>query len=323
MKRFEELSEREILALAIASEEDDNRVYMTFAENLHDSYPSTAKVFEEMATVEAGHRQMLTDLYQERFGPHILPIRRGDVNFFIKRPPVWLTKNLSLDTIRREAELREAEAFGFYQKAAKHARDPGVRKLLLDLAQTEQTHEEIAVNLESTILTPGARAKEAKTSDQIFLLQYVQPGLVGLMDGSVSTLAPVFAAAFATHNNWQTFLVGLAASLGAGISMGFAEALSDDGSITGRGSPVLRGAICGLMTALGGIGHTLPYLVPNSIPDAFWIATAIAGVVVFCELWIIAFVRTRYMDTPFFKAALQIVVGGAIVLATGILIGAS
>ena len=318
MKRFEELSEREILALAIASEEDDNRVYMTFAENLHDSYPSTAKVFEEMAMVEAGHRQMLTDLYQGRFGPHILPIRRGDVNFFIKRPPVWLTKNLSLDTIRREAELREAEAFGFYQKAAKHARDPGVRKLLLDLAQTEQTHEEIAVNLESTILTPGARAKEAKTSDRLFILQYVQPGLVGLMDGSVSTLAPVFAAAFATHNNWQTFLVGLAASLGAGISMGFAEALSDDGSITGRGS-----GICGLMTALGGIGHTLPYLVPGSIPNAFWIATSIAGVVVFCELWIIAFVRTRYMDTPFVKAALQIVLGGAIVLATGILIGAS
>jgi rubrerythrin len=315
MKSFEELSEREILALAIASEEDDNRVYLTFAEDLHDRYPSTAKVFEEMALVEESHHQMLTELYQQRFGSHILPIRRGDVNFFIKRPPVWLTKNLSLDTIRREAELREAEAFGFYQKAAQHAQDPGVRKLLSDLAQTEQTHEEI--------LTPGARAKEAKTSDQIFLLQYVQPGLVGLMDGSVSTLAPVFAAAFATHNNWQTFLVGLAASLGAGISMGFAEALSDDGSITGRGSPVLRGAICGLMTALGGIGHTLPYLVPNSVPDAFWIATAIAGVVVFCELWIIAFVRTRYMDTPFFKAALQIVLGGAIVLAAGILIGAS
>jgi erythrin-vacuolar iron transport family protein len=194
---------------------------------------------------------------------------------------------------------------------------------LHDLAQTEQTHEEIAVNLESTILTPGVWAKEAKTSDRLFILQYVQPGLVGLMDGSVSTLAPVFAAAFATHNNWQTFLVGLAASLGAGISMGFAEALSDDGSITGRGSPVLRGGICGLMTALGGIGHTLPYLVPGSIPDAFWIATAIAGIIVFFELWIIAFVRTRYMDTPFFKAALQIVLGGAIVLATGILIGSS
>jgi erythrin-vacuolar iron transport family protein len=256
---------------------------MTFAEDLHDRYPSTAKVFEEIAMVEAGHHQVLAELYQKRFGSHILPIRRSDVNFFIKRPPVWLTKNLSLDTIRREAGLREAEA----------------------------------------ILTTSARAKEAKTSDRLFLLQYVQPGLVGLMDGSVSTLAPVFAAAFATHNNWQTFLVGLAASLGAGISMGFAEALSDDGSITGRGSPVLRGGICGLMTALGGIGHTLPYLVPGSIPNAFWIATSIAGVVVFCELWIIAFVRTRYMDTPFVKAALQIVLGGAIVLATGILIGAS
>jgi rubrerythrin len=323
LKSFADLSEREILALAIASEEDDNRVYMAFAEDLHDRYPSTASVFEEMALVEASHRRMLADLYEKRFGPHLLAIRRGDVNFFIKRPPVWLTKNLSLDTIRKEAELREAEAYGFYQKAAKHAQDPGVRKLLSDLALSEQTHEEIAANLETTILTTSARAKEAKTSDRLFILQYVQPGLVGLMDGSVSTLAPVFAAAFATHSNWQTFLVGLAASLGAGISMGFAEALSDDGSITGRGSPVLRGAVTGSMTAIGGIGHTLPYLVPGSIPDAFWVATSIAGVVVFFELWAIAFIRTRYMDTPFFKAALQIVLGGAIVLATGILIGAS
>lgn len=323
MKSFAQLSEREILALAIASEEDDNRVYMTFAEDLRDRYPSTAKVFEEMAEVEAGHHEMLTNAYTKRFGPNILPIRRGDVNFFIKRPPVWLTKNLSLDTIRKEAELREAEAYGFYCKAAEHAQDPGVKKLLSDLARTEQTHEEIVVSLEGAILTPAARAKEAKTSDRLFLLQYVQPGLAGLMDGSVSTLAPVFAAAFATHNNWQTFLVGLAASIGAGISMGFAEALSDDGSITGRGSPLLRGAACGLMTALGGIGHTLPYLVPDAVPHAFYIATAIAGLVVFCELWIIAFIRTRYMDTPFFKAALQIVLGGAIVLAAGILIGAA
>ncbi|WP_026607528.1 iron exporter MbfA [Methylocapsa acidiphila] len=323
MKRFADLSEREILALAIASEEDDNRVYMAFADDLHERYPATAKVFEGMAAVEAGHRRMLMDLYEKRFGSILLPIRRGDVNFFIKRPPVWLTKNLSLDTIRREAELREAEAYGFYKKAAEHAQDPGVRKLLADLAETEQSHEEIAANLESAILTKSERAKEAKTSDRLFLLQYVQPGLAGLMDGSVSTLAPVFAAAFATHNNWQTFLVGAAASLGAGISMGFAEALSDDGSITGRGSPVLRGGICGLMTALGGVGHTLPYLVPDATPNAFWIATGIAGLVVFFELWIIAFIRTRYMDTPFLKAAFQVVVGGAIVLAAGILIGAS
>lgn len=323
MKSFTELSEREILALAIASEEDDNRVYMAFAEDLQERYPGTAKVFEQMAEVEAHHRQMLGDLYEDRFGRHLLPIRRGDVNFFINRPPVWLTRNLSLETIRKEAELREAEAAGFYQQAAKHAKDPGVRRLLRDLAETELGHEEIAANLETTILTPSERAKEAKTRDRMFLLEYVQPGLVGLMDGSVSTLAPLFAAAFATHNNWQTFLVGLAASLGAGISMGFAEALADDGALSGRGSPMLRGGVCGIMTALGGLGHSLPYLVPNSVPNAFWIATTIAGGVVFCELWIIAFVRTKYMATPFLKAALQIVVGGAIVLATGILIGAA
>jgi rubrerythrin len=323
VKKFAELSEREILALAIACEEDDNRVYMAFAEDLRERYPGTAKVFEEMAEVEAKHRQMLSAVYKKRFGSHLLPIRRGDVNFFIHRPPVWLTKNLSLETIRKEAELREAEASGFYLKATEHAKDRGVRKLLSELAQTELGHEEIAAHLEDSILTPQARANEARTSDRFFVLQYVQPGLEGLMDGSVSTLAPLFAAAFATHNNWQTFLVGLAASLGAGISMGFAESLSDDGVLSGRGSPVLRGAVCGVMTAAGGLGHSLPYLVPDHIANAFWIATAISGVVVFCELWIIAFVRAKYMATPFLKAALQIVVGGAIVLATGIVIGGS
>jgi rubrerythrin len=321
VKSFAELSEREILALAIASEEDDNRVYMAFAEDLRERYPGTSKIFEEMAEVEAGHRKMLAAVYEQRFGPHLVPIRRGDVNFFIHRPPVWLTRNLSLDTIRKEAEVREAEASGFYLKAAAHAKDPGVRKLLSDLAQTELGHEKIAAHLEDEILTPSERTREAKTRDRFFVLQFIQPGLEGLMDGSVSTLAPLFAAAFATHHNWPTFLVGLAASLGAGISMGFAEALSDDGVLSGRGSPVLRGVVCGVMTALGGMGHSLPYLVPDALPNAFWIATAIAGGVVFCELWIIAFVRAKYMATPFLKAALQIVVGGAIVLATGILIG--
>ena len=167
------------------------------------------------------------------------------------------------------------------------------------------------------------RAEEDRTRQRMFVLQYVQPGLAGLMDGSVSTLAPLFAAAFATHQNWQTFLVGLAASIGAGISMGFAEALSDDGSLTGRGSPWLRGLTCGVMTTLGGLGNTMAYLVPDSWANAFWIATAIAGVVVFFELWAIAFIRARYMDTPFLQAVFQIVLGGAIVLAVGILIGAA
>lgn len=323
MKKFNELSEREILALAIASEEDDNRVYNCFAEDLRDRYPATAKIFSEMAEVEAGHKEMLLDLYEDRFGRIMLPIRRSDVNFFIKRPPVWLTRNLSLDTIRKEAEIREAEAAGFYTQAAGFAKDAGVRTLLTDLARTEQSHEGIVSDLESAFLTTNAKERENKTRDKMFLLQYVQPGLAGLMDGSVSTLAPLFAAAFATHSNWQTFLVGLAASLGAGISMGFAESLSDDGTVTGRGSPVLRGGMCGAMTTLGGLGHTLPYLVPDSLPNAFNIATAIAGMVVFCELWAIAYVRHRYMDTPFLKAVFQIVLGGVIVLATGILIGAS
>jgi rubrerythrin len=323
VKNFASLSEREILSLAIACEEDDNRVYMTFAEDLRDRYPATAKMFEGMAEAEAGHHAGLIRLYHDHFGPNLVPIRRADVNFFVKRPPIWLTRNLSLDTIRREAEIREAEAAGFYKNAAEYAQDPGVKKLLSDLTRAEQSHEQLAVHLEATYLTGAERAKEEKTRSRIFVLQYVQPGLAGLMDGSVSTLAPLFAAAFATHNNWQTFLVGLAASLGAGISMGFAEALSDDGSITGRGSPSLRGAICGVMTTLGGLGHTLPYLVPNSWPNAFLIATTIAGAVVFVELWIIAFIRTRYMATPFLQAVLQIVLGGAIVLATGILIGAA
>lgn len=323
MKSFASLSEREILALAIASEEDDNRVYMAFAEDLRERYPATAKVFVGMAEAEAGHHRMLDALYRKRFGSNLVPIRSSDVNFFIKRPPVWLTRNLSLDTIRKEAEIREAEAESFYLRAAEQAQDPGVRSLLRDLASTERTHEELATKLEATNLTPRARIKEDRVRARLFVLQYVQPGLAGLIDGSVSTLAPLFAAAFATHSNWQTFLVGLAAALGAGISMGFAEALSDDGALTGRGSPWLRGGICGAMTAFGGLGHALPYLVPDSVENGFLIATAMAGLVVFVELWIIAFVRARYMSTPFLKAVLQIVLGGAIVLATGIIIGAA
>ena len=152
----------------------------------------------------------------------------------------------------------------------------------------------------------------------MFLLQYVQPGLAGLMDGSVSTLAPLFAAAFATHSTWETFLVGLAASVGAGISMGFAEALSDDGSLTGRGAPLVRGAVCGVMTAIGGLGHTLPYLIPD-----FWTATALSTVIVFIELWAISWIRFKFMDTPFLRAAFQVAVGGFLVFLTGILIGSA
>jgi erythrin-vacuolar iron transport family protein len=262
-------------------------------------------------------------LYEQRFGAHLPPIRREDVKGFLRRRPIWLTKNLSLDTIRKEVETMELQAERFYAKASERAEDVGVRRLLGDLAEEEKGHEKLAAKLTDRILSPDVREAEDKTRRRIFVLQYVQPGLAGLMDGSVSTLAPLFAAAFATHQNWQTFLVGLAASIGAGISMGFAEALSDDGSLTGRGSPWLRGAASGIMTALGGLGHTMPYLVPDSWPNAFWIATAIAGVVVFFELWAIAFIRARYMDTPFLQAVFQIVLGGVIVLGVGILIGAA
>ena len=323
MKNFADLTEREILAIAISAEEEDGRIYMTFAEDLAERYPDTAKLFEEMAEEEGGHRHMLLEMYEQRFGSHLPPIRREDVKGFLRRRPIWLTKNLPLDTIRKEVGTMEFEAERFYAKAAEQAEDVGVRRLLGDLAEAEKGHEKIAAKLTDEILSPGARAKEDQTRRRIFVLQYVQPGLAGLMDGSVSTLAPLFAAAFATHQNFQTFLVGLAASIGAGISMGFAEALSDDGSLTGRGSPWLRGAVCGAMTTLGGLGHTLPYLVPDSLPNAFWVATAIAGIVVFFELWVIAYIRTRYMDTPFLQAVFQIVLGGIIVLGVGILIGAA
>ncbi|WBL78340.1 rubrerythrin [Bradyrhizobium xenonodulans] len=323
MKTFADLTEREVLAVAIASEEEDSRIYMSFAEDLRERYPDTAKIFEEMAEEERGHRHRLLKLYEERFGQHLPPIRREDVKGFLRRRPIWLTKNLPLDTIRKEVETMELEAERFYARAAEQAEDVGVRRLLGDLAEEEKQHENRAVALTDEILKPDVRAEEDRTRRRMFVLQYVQPGLAGLMDGSVSTLAPLFAAAFATHQNWQAFLVGLAASIGAGISMGFAEALSDDGLLSGRGSPWLRGITCGVMTTLGGLGHTLPYLVPDSWANAFWIATGIAGVVVFFELWAIAFIRARYMDTPFLQAVFQIVLGGAIVLAVGILIGAA
>ena len=323
MKNFADLSEREVLAIAIAAEEEDSRIYMSFAEDLSERYPDSAKLFVEMAEEEKGHRHMLLEIYEKRFGPNLPPIRREDVKGFLRRNPVWLTKNLSLDTIRKEVGTMEFQAERFYVKAADRSQDVGVRRLLGDLAEAERGHEKFAAKLTDTILKPDVRAAEDETRRRMFVLQYVQPGLAGLMDGSVSTLAPLFAAAFATHQNFQTFLVGLAASIGAGISMGFAEALSDDGSLTGRGSPWLRGLTCGLMTTLGGLGHTMPYLVPDSWANAFWIATAIASVVVFFELWAIAYIRARYMDTPFLQAVFQIVLGGVIVLGVGILIGAA
>jgi rubrerythrin len=319
VKRFSELTEQEVLALAITNEEEDSRIYRGFAEGLREQFPSSAKVFDEMADEEVTHRTMLFDLYREKFGDYLPLIRRQDVKGFLHpKQPLWLIRPLGLEQARKFAENMEFEAERYYRRAAETARDVSVRKLLIELAEAEAGHESLAHKLSETILTPGARAKEDVTSKRMFMLQYVQPGLAGLMDGSVSTLAPLFAAAFATHNTWATFLVGMAASVGAGISMAFAEALSDDGSLTGRGSPVIRGLVTGGMTAIGGLGHTLPYLIPD-----FLTATIVSIAVVAVELTVISWIRTKYMDTPFLQAAFQVVVGGVLVFVAGILIGSS
>jgi rubrerythrin len=319
VKRFSELSEQEILALAITNEDEDSRIYRGFAEGLRQEFPSSAKIFDEMADEEVTHRTKLFDLYRKKFGDYLPLIRRQDVRGFIPhKSSLWLMRPLALNDVRKFAERMEEEAQHFYRKAAENARDVSVRQLLIELAEAEAGHESLAHKLTAEILTEGALADEAATLKRKFMLQYVQPGLAGLMDGSVSTLAPLFAAAFATHNTWQTFLVGMAASVGAGISMAFAEALSDDGSLTGRGSPIIRGIVTGSMTAIGGLGHTLPYLIPH-----FTTATAVSVIVVAFELAAISWIRHRYMDTPFLQAAFQVVVGGVLVFVAGILIGSS
>jgi rubrerythrin len=313
---FASLDEKEILALAIASEEEDARIYFAYADNLKDQFPASAKVFEDMAEVEQTHKNMLIEMFRSRFGERIPLIRREHVKGFYERKPDWLTRNLPLDTIREQAEAMEQQAFRFYTEAAKQVSDASTRQLLGDLAIAEQGHEDIARMLGDKHVTDDAKTEEDETARRQFILTYVQPGLAGLMDGSVSTLAPIFAAAFATGDTWSTFLIGLSASVGAGISMGFTEAAHDDGKISGRGSPVKRGLASGIMTALGGLGHTLPYLIPD-----FWTATIVAAIIVFFELWAIAFIQNRYMETPFLRAVVQVVLGGSLVLAAGILIG--
>ena len=315
-RRFSDLNEQEILALAISSEEDDGRIYRSYAEMLREDYPDTARVFDGMAEEEDGHRKALIELHRKRFGEVIPLIRREHVAGYYARRPVWLVENLGIERIREEAEAMERDAENFYLKAAANTTDADTRKLLGDLAAAEAGHQDRAGELEQEHLDEDARAAESRTARRQFVLTWVQPGLAGLMDGSVSTLAPIFATAFATQDTWTTFLVGLAASVGAGISMGFTEAASDDGELSGRGSPVKRGIASGVMTTVGGLGHALPYLIPD-----FWTATIIAFIVVFVELWAIAWIQNRYMETPFFRAAFQVVLGGALVFAAGVLIG--
>jgi len=318
MKKFDELTEREILALAISLEEEDERVYADIVEGLRQDYPGSAAMFDGMREEESGHRRRLIELYRQKFGEHIPLIRRQDVRGFVQRKPVWLMTPLRLETVRKQASANEVETRRFYEKAAARAQDASIRQLLDDLANEERYHEAKAQELSKEILSPNVKEDEARAERRLFVLQIVQPGLAGLMDGSVSTLAPVFAAALATRDSWDAFLVGLAASAGAGISMGFAEALSDDGSLTGRGHPWIRGLVCGAMTALGGIGHTLPFLIHD-----FRIAMTIAALVVVAELATITWIRHRYMDTPTIPAALQVGLGGALVFLTGVLIGSS
>lgn len=318
MRSFESLSEQEILALAISLEEEDQRIYADFAEGLRQDFPASAAIFEGMRQEEATHRRRLFELYRSKFGDHIPLIRRHDIRGFCRRDPMWLTKPLRLEKVRTQAATMELETRRFYERAASRSSDAPLRELLFDLAQEERSHETRAQELEITKLPEGSKEEEDQANRKLFVLQIVQPGLAGLMDGSVSTLAPVFAAAFATRSTHTAFAVGLAASLGAGISMGFAEALSDDGSLTGRGHPWIRGLVCGFMTALGGIGHTVPFLVSN-----FIVATWVAAIVVVLELVTISWIRHRYMDSPWVSATLQVMLGGALVFIAGIIIGSS
>jgi rubrerythrin len=315
-RRFRELSEQEVLALAISSEEDDARIYRSYADRLRADYPDSAAMFDEMAAEEDGHRQRLIELHRSRFGEVIPLIRREHVAGYYARRPVWLVENLGLDRIRAEAAAMEQDAEDFYLKAAQRSTDAATRKLLGDLARAEAGHRASATQAAEAHLDADIRETEDSRAHRQFVLTWVQPGLAGLMDGSVSTLAPIFATAFATQDTWTTFLVGLAASVGAGISMGFTEAASDDGELSGRGSPVKRGFASGIMTTLGGLGHAMPYLIPD-----FWTATITAIIVVFVELWAIVWIQNRFMDTPFLRATFQVVLGGALVFAAGALIG--
>jgi rubrerythrin len=313
---FADLSEQEVLALAISAEEDDARIYAAYADGLRPDFPDSAKIFDGMAKEENTHRNWLIDLHKKRFGDVIPLIRREHVKGFYERKPDWLVRPLGIEKTRNAAREMEAQAARFYNLAAQNTSDADTRKLLGDLALAEAGHEATAFQLQETFVSSDVAKEEVSEEHRQFVLTWVQPGLAGLMDGSVSTLAPIFAAAFATGDTWQTFLVGLSASVGAGISMGFTEVASDDGVISGRGSPMKRGIAAGVMTTLGGLGHALPYLIPD-----FWTATTIAILVVFIELWAITWIQNKYMDTPWLRAGFQVILGGALVFAAGILIG--
>jgi rubrerythrin len=315
---FSTLTDRQILALAVSLEEEDGHIYGDLAERFRDSFPSTAAILTRMQQEESVHRQRLIEAYRERFGEHIPQIHRADVKGLVHQTPVWLVKVVSVAQARRQIGVMELQSRRFYEVVAARTGDAGIRKLFGDLAVEESGHSELAGKLDSEQVASGARSAEDESQRRMFVLQIVQPGLAGLMDGSVSTLAPLFAAAFSTHSTKDAFLVGLASSIGAGISMGFAEAMSDDGTLSGRGHPLIRGTACGLMTAAGGLGHTLPFMIGD-----FHTAFSIAVVVVIVELIAISWIRHHYMDTPFLSATFQVIVGGLLVFFAGMLIGSA
>jgi erythrin-vacuolar iron transport family protein len=317
-KAFSTLTEPEVLALAISMEEEDGRIYGDMADKVREHFPATAASLTRMQQEESVHRQRLIDLYRSRFGEHIPQIQRSDVKGLVRQRPIWLMKTLTVAQIRRQIGVMELGSRRFYEVSAARTQDAGMRKLLGDLAVAESEHSALADKLDKEQVESGARAIEDESQRRMFVLQVVQPGLAGLMDGSVSTLAPLFAAAFATHSSKDALLVGLASSVGAGISMGFAEALSDDGAISGRGHPLMRGIVCGLMTTAGGLGHTLPFII-GDFHAAFMVAVAVVAV----ELFIISWIRHHYMDTPFLSAAFQVIVGGVLVFIAGMLIGSA
>jgi rubrerythrin len=317
-RRFKDLTAPEVLGLAISLEEEDARILQEFARLLRPNYPRAAGELDTMRKEEDGHRHRLVELFRRRYGEDIPLLRREDVKGFVRRDPLHSLQPWDVQRVRRQVALMELETQRFYSRAAASTSDAEMRQLLGDLAEAERKHEMASAALEPDRQPQSEKEEEARVARQLFVLQVIQPGLVGLMDGSVSTLAPLFAAAFATRSTHGTFLVGLAASVGAAISMGFAEALSDDGSMTGRGRPLLRGLVCAAMTFCGGIFHALPFLIPR-----FGLATGIATGVVAVELLAIAWVRRRYMESPFFTSVFQVVVGGALVFLAGILIGSS
>lgn len=323
-RSLQSLNPAELAALAINMEQEEARLYQEYARRFRrQGRMHLAAEMESLRQEEREHEQRLSDAFLAEFADQteVPLLRRGDVAGFGELPPLPKEEQFTPDVAVARIAFSEGIAERFYRHAAENSgRHDRLRALFAELAEVEAVHQSTEGRvLAAARLDDGEKPAELKHTDhERFVLQVVQPGLVGLMDGSVSTLAPLFAAAFATHKSWDAFLVGTAAAVGAGISMGFAEGMSDDGALTGRGHPWMRGSITGAMTLLGGIFHALPYLIPN-----FWTATTIAAIVVAIELFAIAYIRNRYMDTPFWRSIVQIVVGGGIVFAAGILIGSA